>query len=125
MNHSPIARLAVAAGAVLVVAGAQAQVVVIHSPDAAAARAAIQASLDAARKGQSVGMITGEANPQPRKLAGGGVGQELDASTLMFSVARMGADGKVERLCISSAALAEQAVKAPHFAKRFSLRAKE
>lgn len=126
MNQNTLRTLALAAGALLAGAAAQAQnVIVINSPDAAATRAAFQASVDAARRGESVGMLTGRANPQPQRLPGGAVGQELDASTLMFSVARIGADGRVERVCINSAQEAERAVHAPAFAQRFTPRAQE
>jgi len=126
MKPYSLCQLALAASALFAGAAAQAQnVIVIHSPDAAAARATFQASVDAAKRGQSVGMLTGRVNPQPQRLADGVVAVELDASTLMHSVARIGADGQVERLCVSSVEAAERAVHAPEFAQRFNPRAQE
>ena len=116
-----LALAACAAAALLVGPAAQAQnVIIMHSPDASAARAAQQASVDAASRGQRVGMITGRIDPQPEQLPDGTVAQELDASTMMFSVARMGADGRVERLCMHGADNAVLAAKAPDFAQRFT-----
>ncbi len=114
----------VAVAALLLGSAAQAQQVVVRSLDAAQAaqaRAAIDASMKAAKRGQRVGMITGTANPRPSALRSGGVSQELDASTLMFSVARVNSEGQIERVCVSSAETAEQAVHAPTFAKRIEL----
>ena len=45
---------------------------------------------------------------------------ELDATTLMYSVARINADGKVEKVCVSGADDAQKALTAPSFAKRMS-----
>jgi hypothetical protein len=109
-------------------AAAQAQNVVVRSLDAAEAakaRAAIEASMKAAARGQRVGMVTGTVNPKPQVSRSGTVSQELDATTLMFSVARINADGTVETSCLSSLESAEQAMTAPAFAKRISLSSKE
>jgi hypothetical protein len=117
--------LACAAGAVLAGAPALAQnVIILNAPEsvAAAARAAAQASLEAAQRGERVGMVTGRANPQPQRNADGSVSLELDASTMMFSVARIGADGKLERLCLSGAEQAQRVLGAPAFAERLTLR---
>jgi hypothetical protein len=124
MKHHTLSKLALAAGMLLGGAAAQAQnVIILNAPEAtaAAARAAMQASAEAAKRGQRVGMITGRLNPQPQMQADGTVGQELDASTMMYSVARIGADGQVERLCISGSETADKAVRAPAFAKRITL----
>ncbi len=106
----------------------QAQNVIVRSLDeneSAKIRAAIDASMQAASRGQRIGMITGTVDPQPQALRGGGVGQELDASTLMFSVARINSDGKLEMVCINSVESAQAAVHAPAFAKRIGLPSKE
>lgn len=81
--------------------------------------------MKAAARGQKVGMLTGKLNPQPMKLAGGGVAQELDASTMMYSVARVNADGTVEMVCVNGSDAAAKAMKAPAFAKRVSQLSKE
>ncbi len=104
---------------------AQAQHARVESNNAEQARAVMDASMRAAARGQKVGMITGRLNPQPEKLAGGAVAQELDATTMVFSVARIDAQGKVEMVCVDGADAADQALKAPVFAKRTSQNAKE
>lgn len=121
-----IVQIAGAAAAALVLGGsAQAQQVQVQSNDAAQARATMEASMKAAARGQKVGMLTGKLNPQPVKLAGGGVAQELDASTMMYSVARVNADGTVEMVCVNGSDAAAKAMKAPAFAKRVSQLSKE
>ncbi len=113
------------AAALLLGGSAQAQHVQVQSHDAAQARATMEASMKAAARGQKVGMLTGKLNPQPVKLAGGGVAQELDASTMMYSVARVAADGTVEMVCVNGSDAADKALKAPAFAKRVSQLSKE
>ena len=118
-------QVAVAAAIAFVLCGhAQAQHARVQSVDAAQARAAIEASMKAAARGQSVGMLTGTPNPQPVSLPGGGVAHELDASTMVYSVARINADGTIERVCVSGAEAADKAMLAPAFAKRFSPQSK-
>lgn len=115
-----------ALAAALVLGGsAQAQQVQVQSNDAAQARATMEASMKAAARGQKVGMLTGKLNPQPMKLAGGVVAQELDASTMMYSVARVAADGTIEMVCVNGSDAADKALKAPAFAKRVSQLSKE
>ena len=100
---------------------AQAQTVIVRTPDNAdELRANIEASMRAAAAGNRVGMTTGRANPQAQRAARGGVAMELDATTLMYSVARINADGKVEKVCVSGADDAQKALTAPSFAKRMS-----
>ena len=119
-------QIAGAVAAALILGGsAQAQHVQVQSIDAAQARATMEASMKAAARGQKVGMLTGTLNPQPVKLAGGGVAQELDASTMVYSVARMNVDGTVEMMCVNGAEAATKAMKAPAFAKRVSQLSKE
>jgi hypothetical protein len=72
-------------------------------------------ALDAA-KGRSaakapVGMLTGRVNPQPIYHADGTVEQELDESTLSYSVVRRGADGKMEMYCVTGNEAAQRIVK--------------
>ncbi|MDO9071903.1 MAG: hypothetical protein Q7U73_01440 [Rubrivivax sp.] len=104
---------------------AQAQHARVESNGAEQARANLEASMRAAARGQKVGMISGRLNPQPERLANGAVVQELDAGTMMYSVARMNADGKVEMVCVNGSEAAEKALKAPVFAKRTSQVSKE
>lgn len=123
MKHQTFSKLAIAASIVLAGAAAQAQnVIILNAPEAtaAAARAAMQASIEAASRGERVGMITGARNPQQQRSPSGAVGLELDASTMMYSVARIGPDGQIERVCVSGAEDAMKAVKAPAFAQRIS-----
>lgn len=126
MNLMRKTSLAALLGAGLMLATAShAQNVQVRSDDAAQARATMAASMKAAARGQKVGMLSGRANPQPQKLAGGGVVQELDAGTMMYSVARRNADGSIEMVCVNGDDAAQQALKAPAFAKRVSQVSKE
>lgn len=123
MNQQLIGKLALVAGLAMCGAAVQAQnVIILNAPEAtaAAARAAMQASMEGARRGERIGMITGQANPQAQRSPNGTVSLELDASTMMYSVARIGADGQIERLCVSSAEDAAKALSAPSFAPRMS-----
>ncbi len=104
---------------------AQAQHAEVRSEGAAQARATMEASMKAAARGQKVGMLTGKLNPQPQKLPGGAVAQELDATTMVYSVARINADGMVEMVCVNGSEAAAKALKAPAFAKRVSQLSKE
>jgi hypothetical protein len=100
---------------------AQAQNVVVRVPDnAAQLRAAMEASKKAAAVGKRVGMITGTVNPAAQRSASGAVTQELDASTLVYSVARIHADGSIERVCVTGLEDAEKTALAPVFAKRLT-----
>lgn len=126
MNLMRKTSLATLLGAGLLLAAAShAQNVQVRSDNAAQARAHMEASMKAAARGQKVGMLTGRANPQAEKLAGGGVAQELDASTMVYTVARRNADGSIEMVCVNGAEAAQQAMKAPAFAKRVSQVSKE
>ena len=62
-----------------------------------------------------VGMITGRVNPPPTVHADGTVEQELDTSTMVYSVARRNADGTVSQYCVTGTEAAERLVhsKAP------------
>lgn len=119
MQKSP-SFLLLAAG--LALAGAtQAQTVIVRVPDnAAELRAAIDASVKAAAQGQRIGMITGTVNPTAKRSASGAVTLELDAGTMVHSVARVHADGSIERICVTGLQDAEQAALAPVFAKRMT-----
>ncbi len=126
MNLMRKTSLATLLGAGLMLATAShAQHVQVQSDNAAKARSVMAASMKAAERGQKVGMVSGRANPQPQKLAGGGVAQELDAGTMMYSVARRNADGSLEMVCVNGSDAAQQAMKAPAFAKRVSQVSKE
>lgn len=126
MNLMRKTSLATLLGAgLMLTAAAHAQNVQVRSDNAAQARATLEASMKAAARGQKVGMLSGRANPQPEKLAGGGIAQELDASTMVYTVARRNADGSIEMVCVNGADAAQQAMKAPAFAKRVSQVSKE
>lgn len=128
MKLSLAKMLATAVAAIGLVSAAQAQTVIVRSLDAvesAKVRAAVDASMQAASRGQRVGMVTGTVNPQPQMSRTGMVSQELDASTLMFSVARVNGEGQVEMVCMNSLESAQNAATAPNFAKRISLSSKE
>ncbi len=125
MKRMFLRSVGVAAAALALGSAAQAQQVEVRSEGAAKARATMEASMKAAARGQKVGMLTGKLNPQPQKLAGGVVAQELDATTMVYSVARINADGVVEMVCVNGAEAAAKALKAPAFAKRVTQLSKE
>ena len=109
----------------LLATASHAQDVQVRSDNAKQARAAMAASMKAAERGQKVGMLTGRANPRAAVAADGTISQELDASTMSYSVARINADGKIEMVCVNGAEAPQQAMKAPTFAKRVSQVSKE
>lgn len=119
------ATVALAAG--LAIAGsAQAQHVQVRADNVESARANIEKSVKAAARGQRVGMVSGRANPQAQRMADGSIVQELDASTLSYTVARRNADGTIEMVCVNGSEAAEKAMKAPTtFAKRVGPASKE
>jgi hypothetical protein len=57
------------------------------------------------------GLITGRINPPEIVHADGTIEQELDDSTVMYSVMRRGADGKLEMFCVPGKEAADQIVK--------------
>jgi hypothetical protein len=63
------------------------------------------------RPSQPVGLLSGKANPQPVVHADGTVEQELDSSSLMYSVARRNADGSISQYCVTGKDAAERIVK--------------
>ena len=79
---------------------------------------AAAAKLRAAKGDRRVGMASGTLNPQALTHADGTVEQELDESTLSYSVARRNADGTVEMVCVQGKDAASKAMKAPQFASR-------
>lgn len=128
MKFSPMRKTTLAtlgAAGLLLAHSSFAQSVQIRSVDAEKARANVQASMKAAARGQKVGMLTGRANPAPVVAADGTVSQELDAGTMSYTVARRNADGTMEMVCVTGADAAQQAMKAPTFAKRLSQVSKE
>lgn len=79
---------------------------------------AAAAKLRAAKGDRRVGMASGTLNPQALTHADGTVEQELDESTLSYSVARRNTDGTVEMVCVQGKDAASKAMKAPQFAGR-------
>lgn len=79
---------------------------------------AAAAKLRSAKGSARVGMASGKLDPQPITHADGTVEQELDASTMSYSVARRNADGTLERVCVQGNEAAAKAMKAPLFAGR-------
>jgi hypothetical protein len=88
----------------------------LSTPAAATGRGAVKT--DAPR-----GLITGRINPPEIVHADGTIEQELDDSTVMYSVARRGADGKLEMYCVPGKEAADQIVKGKK--KGVALAAKE
>ena len=92
----------------------------VRAPTAEESRAldAAAAKVRAAKGGARVGMASGKVNPQAVTHADGTVEQELDESTLSYSVARRNADGTIEMVCVHGKDAANKAMKAPQFASR-------
>lgn len=118
--------LALAAALALGCAAAQAQVVVrdaqsgqLRAPTAAEAQA-LQSKAPAAKN--RIGMITGRINPPEIRYANGAIGQELDASTMVYSVIQIGADGSRSMVCATGEEEARAALNAPRhsFAQRIT-----
>jgi len=65
-----------------------------------------------------IGLLTGRVNPQPVVHADGTVQQELDESTMSYSVARRNADGTMSIVCLPGKDNAERLVKAPTMAAK-------
>ncbi|MBT9492822.1 MAG: hypothetical protein IV107_10850 [Paucibacter sp.] len=87
----------------------------LRAPTAAEAQALSQpaSGRGAVKAAPARGMLTGRINPQPVHHANGSVEQELDDSTLSFSVATRNADGSISQACVSGADAAEAAMKTP------------
>ena len=79
---------------------------------------AAAAKLRAAKGNARVGMASGKLDPQAVTHADGTVEQELDESSMSYSVARRNADGTVEMVCVQGKEAAGKAMKAPQFANR-------
>jgi hypothetical protein len=74
---------------------------------AAAAAAAAAATAPERR----IGMVTGQVNPVPIVHSDGTVQQELDASTMSYTVARANADGSISMVCVTGEQAAQKALK--------------
>lgn len=92
----------------------------VRAPTAEESKAldAAAAKVRAAKGNARVGMASGKLNPQAVTYADGTVEQELDESTLSYSVARRNADGTIEMVCVQGKDAAGKALKAPQFASR-------
>lgn len=114
LSRTPLAQVAFAAVfSAAAVTAAQAQVTArddAASPLRAPTAAESQALQPAARSGPAVGMITGRVNPQPVRYKNGSVGQELDASTMMYTVARRNADGSISQYCVEGPDAAQHVI---------------
>jgi hypothetical protein len=104
--------LAVAATLALTMATSAHAQVVVRDAETGQLRAATAAEVQAMNKtsgtGRSanavqprIGMNTGKLNPQPIQHADGTVEQELDASTLSYTVAKRNADGSISMVCVT------------------------
>jgi hypothetical protein len=65
----------------------------------------------ASRTSRPVGLLSGKANPQAVRHADGTIQQELDTSSLMYSVARRNPDGTISQFCVTGSDAAERLVK--------------
>jgi hypothetical protein len=117
MIHPQFNRSAAAAAAVMVLTMANtshAQTAARDSEGALRPLTAAEAQAlapAASAKEARVGMLTGKINPQPIVHANGTVEQELDASTMSYTVARINADGSVSKVCVNGEAAAQKAMK--------------
>lgn len=71
-------------------------------------------TLDAAKASRAVGLRSGRPNPPAVRYKDGTVEQELDTSSLMYSVARRNPDGSISQYCVTGADAAEKLVKDTH-----------
>lgn len=67
---------------------------------------------------QRVGLATGRLNPMSTVAADGTVMEELDESSLAYTVVRRNADGSLDMSCVTGSEAAQKALKAPKFASR-------
>jgi hypothetical protein len=118
MTHplSPRAKAALAASALMTAATfAQAQTVARDTPNSPlrAPTANEAAALTPANNARAarIGMVTGKVNPAPITHRDGTVEQELDASTMSYTVARMNADGSISMVCVTGEEAANKIVK--------------
>lgn len=79
----------------------------MRSPNAAEAKALAPAAVSSERR---IGMVTGKVNPPPILHSDGTVEQELDASTLSYTVARTNADGSISMVCVTGEQAAHRAM---------------
>jgi hypothetical protein len=102
-------------------ASAQAQTVArdaetgqLRTPTAAEAKA-LAAKTTASRP---VGLLSGKPSPKPIKHADGTVEQELDTSSLQYSVARRNADGSITMVCVTGEEHANRALRGAQVAAK-------
>jgi hypothetical protein len=79
----------------------------LRAPSAAEAKALAPAAASAERR---VGMVTGKVNPAAIVHSDGTVEQELDASTMSYTVARANADGSISMVCVTGEHAAQKAM---------------
>ena len=82
----------------------------LRAPTADEAKA-MDAHAARSKRSAPVGLYSGKVNPQPVLKADGAVMQELDTSSLMYSVARRNADGSVSQYCVNGEDAAMRLVK--------------
>jgi hypothetical protein len=78
---------------------------------AAAMTATTAAAAAATAPERRIGMVTGQVNPVPIVHSDGTVQQELDASTMSYTVARANADGSISMVCVTGEQAAQKALK--------------
>jgi hypothetical protein len=112
---SPAAVAALALISLAVATDASAQTVArdgdgatLRAPTAAEAKALAPAAATATER--RVGMVTGKVNPAPIVHSDGTVEQELDASTMSYTVARANADGSISMVCVTGEQAAQKAM---------------
>lgn len=94
----------------------------LRAPTAQEAQALSQgtAGKSALKAAAPRGLRTGTINPQPVKHADGTVEQELDESSLSYSVATRNADGSIELHCVTGAEAADALLKGKKTAAKSS-----
>jgi hypothetical protein len=116
-----VATLCMAAPAHAQLAARDAETGRLRAPTAAEAQALTGGAAPATTRGKAaepaarIGMITGKVNPAPIYHANGSVEQELDASTMSYTVVRRNPDGTLSMECVTGEDAAKKALmsKAP------------
>jgi hypothetical protein len=114
-SPAAVAALALISLAVATDAGAQTVArdgdgATLRAPTAAEAKALAPAAATATATERRVGMVTGKVNPAPIVHSDGTVEQELDASTMSYTVARANADGSISMVCVTGEQAAQKAM---------------
>lgn len=101
--------LAVATEASAQTAASDGEGAALRAPTAAEAKVLVPATASTTAE-RRVGMVTGKVNPAAIVHSDGTVEQELDASTMSYTVARTNADGSISMVCVTGDKAAQKAM---------------